>query len=219
MISLVVVAGGSGSRYGAKNKLLELLADKPVFVHSLLRLGGLADEIILVVPTQLKEIFAEELATHAPDLKVTLVEGGKERSDSVRNALMALSSDSKVVAIHDAARPLASAQLFTKLLDQVQKVDGVIPAKRVVDTIKMVEKGSNRIVKTPPRELLWAVETPQVFNTKLLKQGYEKLTEFATDDAQVVELAGGIVEILESDEPNFKLTFSSDLTNMAQFLS
>ena len=209
--SCIIAGGGSASRFGGGNKLLEVIDGVPVFIRSL-RNMSVADQLILVIPAAERGRFEEALARFAPELTVKIACGGATRGESVRNGLALVQGDSEFVAVHDAARPLAGGELLLQLLGALTaEVDGVIPAKRVTDTIKEVGE-SGIIVATPRRDRLIAVETPQVFRTVALREAYHRCgaMEF-TDDSAVMEMAGFKIRWLENAEPNLKITFQGDL--------
>jgi len=153
----------------------------------------------------------------APDGTLA-VAGGAVRSESVREALRACPSGDPVI-VHDAARPLAPARLFERALEQLERsgADAVVAAAPVSDTIKEVDgAGGRRVSRTLDRARLWAVQTPQVFQRAaleraLLDAGVDVLAS-ATDDAWLVEQAGGAVEVVESSPANLKITTPTDLT-------
>jgi 2-C-methyl-D-erythritol 4-phosphate cytidylyltransferase len=145
------------------------------------------------------------------------VAGGLQRSHSVRNALAAC-GDSDVVIVHDAARPLATPQLFEQALlelDRHPDVAAVIAAAPVADTIKEVADDGATVARTLQRSRLWAVQTPQVFRRAALERALTEASDEelgrATDDAWLVERAGGAVRILGSDPGNMKITTPEDL--------
>jgi 2-C-methyl-D-erythritol 4-phosphate cytidylyltransferase len=140
------------------------------------------------------------------------VAGGAVRSESVRAALRA-SGDGDPVIVHDAARPLASAGLFERVLAELERTnaDGVIAAAPVADTIK--EARDRVVARTLDRSVLWAIQTPQVFRRAALERGLgdDDLVARATDDAWLIEQQGGVVRVMAADEPNFKVTTADDL--------
>jgi 2-C-methyl-D-erythritol 4-phosphate cytidylyltransferase len=140
------------------------------------------------------------------------VEGGATRSASVRNALAA-AGDVEAVLVHDAARPLAPPELFTRTLAALPEADAAIAAARVTDTIK--EAGPDRlVVRTHDRSRLWAIQTPQAFRAGALRAALDVADDVlatATDDAWLVERAGGTVRVVESSPANFKVTTPHDL--------
>jgi 2-C-methyl-D-erythritol 4-phosphate cytidylyltransferase len=131
------------------------------------------------------------------------VAGGATRSESVRNAIDA-APEASVFVVHDAARPLVTADLVTRCIEALEGVDGVIAAVPVTDTVKEVEDGE--VVQTPDRGRLWAAQTPQVFRAEALRGA----TGDATDDASLVEAMGGRVRVVEGARENFKVTTPLD---------
>lgn len=174
-----------------------------------LRSVAAIERIVVVLP-------ADALA-EAPEGTVA-VAGGAVRSASVREALRAC-PDGDPVVVHDAARPLAPARLFERALAQLERsgADAVIAAAPVSDTIKEVDApGGHRVTRTLDRARLWAVQTPQVFRRDALERALTGASDSAlasaTDDAWLVEQAGGVVEVVESSPANLKITTPTDLT-------
>jgi 2-C-methyl-D-erythritol 4-phosphate cytidylyltransferase len=149
------------------------------------------------------------------------VAGGVQRSHSVRAALAAC-GDGDPVIVHDAARPLATPQLFEQALRELEQheADAVIAAAPVADTIKEVSGDGRTVVRTLDRSSLWAVQTPQVFRRQALQAALSaadaELAQ-ATDDAWLVERMGGVVRIVAADPGNLKITTREDL-RIAEFL-
>lgn len=133
-----------------------------------------------------------------------MVAGGATRSESVRNALAA-APEASVVVVHDAARPLVTVELVRRCIDALEGFDGAIAAAPVTDTIKEAE--GVRVVHTPERTRLWAVQTPQVFRADVLRRAAGE----ATDDAALVEAIGGSVRIVEAPRENLKVTTPLDI--------
>ena len=140
------------------------------------------------------------------------VRGGNWRSESVRNALAA-APEATVVVVHDAARPLVTPELVARCIDALEGCDAAIAATRVTDTVK--EAGPPGLVeRTLDRDRLWAVQTPQVFRADVLRRALGASAEVlaaATDDASLVERAGGTVRVVESSPDNLKVTTELDL--------
>jgi 2-C-methyl-D-erythritol 4-phosphate cytidylyltransferase len=208
----ILLAAGSGSRMqGTVNdKVLAPLAGRPVFAHSAgaFMQSTIADLYVIVYRDQRQMM---ELSAYAPTPSV-LVHGGRERQDSVINALAALPADIEHVFIHDCARPLIRAEQLVALHKIVRREHAVVLAHRVIDTIK--EHRDDARLRTLERARLWAMETPQVFSRELIARGYERVTErklHVTDDAQAVELLGHPIALLENEYPNPKLTTPADL--------
>lgn len=216
--ALVIAAGGSGSRYGRGNKLFAELAGMPVAAHSVRRLGPLfpPEHRVMAVPEHAMAEFAEMLARRAPEVPFRLVPGGATRGASVRNALDALPASARWVAIHDAARPLASPELLTAVLAAARETGGAVPGRAVIDTLKRRD-GKGCVAETVSREDLFAVETPQCFDIALLREAYRRIGDALTDDAGVMEAAGYAVRIVPDPGANIKLTCPGDL-EMLEFL-
>jgi 2-C-methyl-D-erythritol 4-phosphate cytidylyltransferase len=196
----IVPAGGSGERLGASGpKAFVVCAGRPMVDWSLAALADACGRVVVAVP-----------AGHErpPDR----VRGGDWRSESVRNALAA-APEATIVVVHDAARPLVTPELVARCIDALAGCDAAIAAARVTDTVK--EAGPSGLVeRTLERDRLWAVQTPQVFRAEVLRRALDTSTEVlaaATDDASLVERAGGTVRVVESPPDNLKVTTELDL--------
>jgi len=198
----VVVAGGSGQRFGLL-KQFALLADRPVAEWAVAACRPSSSGVVLVVPPE-----NAKGPDHGADV---VVEGGATRSESVRRGLSAVPDDADVIIVHDAARPLASQALFRAVLDAVTMggADGAIPALAVSDTIKVVD-ATRTVTATLDRTALVAVQTPQAFGAALLRRAHAGGTE-ATDDAALVEALGATVRVVPGDPRNLKITTPADL--------
>jgi 2-C-methyl-D-erythritol 4-phosphate cytidylyltransferase len=211
-----VVAAGSGERLGAGvPKAFVPLAGRAMVSWSLdaLQAAGVPRAVVAVPPGH-GAAAEDALAAAAAGfpLGLALVEGGATRSASVRNALAAV-GDAEAVVVHDAARPMAAPELFTRTLAALGDADAAIAAARVTDTVK--EAGPDGlVVRTHDRSRLWAVQTPQAFRVDTLRRaldvGDDVLAQ-ATDDAWLVERSGGRVRVVESPPANFKVTTPHDL--------
>jgi len=145
----------------------------------------------------------------APEEADTVVNGGATRSDSVRAGLAAVPDDVEVIVVHDAARPFASPALFRAVIAAVTEgADAAVPGVAVTDTIKQVAGG--QVVATLDRNGLVAVQTPQAFSAQALRRAHATGGE-ATDDAALVESAGGRVVVVPGDPANTKITLRADL--------
>jgi 2-C-methyl-D-erythritol 4-phosphate cytidylyltransferase len=145
------------------------------------------------------------------------VAGGATRSASVRCGLAAVPSDATIICVHDAARPFASEFLFDEVIDAVcSGADGAVPGLPVVDTIKFIDS-TNIVTSTPDRRQLVAVQTPQAFRAKQLRQAHENNPE-GTDDSTLVEARGGKIVVITGDPLNRKITTPEDL-NWARAIS
>lgn len=209
-VGFILVAGGSSRRFGSGNKLLQHLAGMTVVEHSVRRFRPLfpRKHFVVVVPENELDTFRALLGDEVP-----CVPGGDDRNASVGEGLKFLSGrDVSHVAIHDAARPGASVELLKQCLDAAVACGGAVPGRKVSDTIKQADS-SLLVRQTPPRDTLYAVETPQVFALdKLLRARENAPADFLpTDDASFLERAGFPVKIVLHDGENRKITTAEDL--------
>ena len=212
-LNLIVAAGGSSVRFGEQDKLLEMLGDLPVFLHCIRNFAPLCKNgrIVVAVRQEALERYRQLTEKFLPETEVIFVPGGADRCSSVCNALAALPDDDGLVAVHDAARPLASAALLRRVAAQAEISGGAIAAVKVVDSLKRVD-ASNCVLEPVSRDDLYRAETPQVFEVKKLIDAYEKSgSDSATDDAEIMRRAGYPVEVVDSEEFNLKLTANGDL--------
>lgn len=207
----IVLAAGSGRRYGAHLKQYEMLGGERVINRSLATCRAAADHVVVVLAAGEEATGEQLLASGAAD---AFVIGGAERSDSVRSALAVVDGEAAVIVVHDAARPLASAALHEAVVAAVHAgADAAIPAVPVVDTIKRVHTdsaGELVVDATLDRSELMAVQTPQAFRADVLHRAHSMATD-ATDDAALVEKMGGRVVIVAGETTNIKITGPDDL--------
>jgi 2-C-methyl-D-erythritol 4-phosphate cytidylyltransferase len=203
----IVPAAGRGERLGTgEPKAFVACAGRPLIDWSLDVLSEVCDRVVVAVPPGYSYPGA--------------VEGGPVRSDSVRRALAA-APEATVVVVHDAARPLLTRELVERCIDGLEGYDGAIAAAPVADTIKEVD-GGRRVTRTLDRSRLWAIQTPQVFGAAVLRGALDvplDVLAAATDDASLVEAAGGAVTVVEAPPENFKVTSAADLDRAARLLS
>ena len=150
---------------------------------------------------------------------IRLVDGGKERQDSIWNALQVVDKETEIIAVHDAARPFFNVEILIKAPELLQKYSGLIAAMPAIYTMKVVEDGL--VTGSPEREKLWQVNTPQVFQKDILIDAYEKAFKdkfYGTDDAMLVERAGGSIAVLKDIPHNIKITTPSDLFTAEQIM-
>lgn len=222
-LSVIIAAGGRGDRMGAgSSKQLLLLQGKPVVAHTIGIFEPLeaVTEIVVAIATANAGQFQEEVVERHDFGKIkAVVPGGASRAESVRNALAALDPESRLVLVHDGARPLFPPELisdgFARLEDT--EVDGVIFGLPATDTIKRTDS-RGRVEATPDRDRFWEAQTPQIFRRIILEEAYrlplERL-ESATDDAGLVESIGGRIEMVAGSSENIKITVPVDL-NVAE---
>lgn len=218
-VILVVVAGGASRRFGG-DKLLVELAGKPVLVHSLERLSPAAERVVLVVPAGREEEFLRVVRRYLPEMRLTCVPGGAQRPESVRRGVAAAAADDDdLVAVHDAARPLASPRLLAELCREAARTGGAVPGFPQADALKRVD-ASGVVAEDVPRAGVWSVGTPQVFRAELLKRACcAPGAEQCVDDAEAVRRIGGRVAVVRCGEPNLKLTEREDLLRLEYFLN
>ena len=198
----IVVAGGEGRRFG-QPKQFALLGGRPVIEWSLEASRSVARGVVAVVPESF--VGSPGLAKSAD----RVMAGGPTRAASVRRGLAAVPANAEIVVVHDAARPLASRELFRAVVEAVMAgADGAVPALAVADTIKRVRNGE--VVETLDRSELVAVQTPQAFRAEALRSAHEDAPE-ATDDAGLLEALGLSVTVVEGEYHNLKLTSPDDL--------
>lgn len=219
----VVLAAGNGKRMGGPvaKQFLEVNG-KPLIFYALdtMETSKVIDQVVLVVPEESIEYVKKEiLEKYSLNKVVRVVAGGKERYDSVRNALRFIEKDTYIF-IHDGARALVSEEILKRGLEQVELCSACVAAVPVKDTIKRVDQ-DGFAVETPERSTLWTVQTPQVFAGEIIKEAYEALPETAnvTDDAGVVEWYGNAkVKMYLGDYTNLKVTTPEDMILMKSFL-
>lgn len=219
---LLIPAAGTGRRMGSsRNKLLLILDSRPIIAWTLL--AAEASEYIKWIGIVSQPHDWEDFKAILGELNLTkpveFIIGGDTRQESVYNGLQALPKDAQQVLIHDGARCLATPTLLDRCAVAIQKVPGLIAAVAVKDTIKVVDE-NGIIQSTPNRSQLWAAQTPQGFDVKLLKQCHEqgiKQGWEVTDDAALFEKCGYQVHIVEGEETNLKVTTPQDLA-IAQFI-
>jgi 2-C-methyl-D-erythritol 4-phosphate cytidylyltransferase len=195
----IVVAGGTGQRFGAPKQFARL-AGVSVVDRALAATREACDEVVVVVPAD---------STWQPPAGIATATAGATRSDSVRAGLAAVDDRAEIVVVHDAARPLASRALFAAVIDAIRDgADAAVPAIPVVDTLKRVVDG--HVVETVARDGIVAVQTPQAFRAGALRAAHEH-GAVDTDDAALVEMGGGTVVTVPGEPRNLKVTVAADL--------
>ncbi len=218
----IVPAAGIGRRFdGTIRKTFVSLNGIPLLIHTLKRLQDAAviTEIIPVLKEDDIEKWSEVIAANGLSKVKRIVPGGCERQDSVYNALKILQGES-LILIHDGVRPVFSARLIERLINEINGFDGIVPALPVKDTVKVVD-ADNIVVSTEDRNKLQAVQTPQVFPLRVIKEAYNRAYAdgfYATDDAALVERMGGRVKVIEGSPFNIKVTTQEDLEMVQYFI-
>jgi 2-C-methyl-D-erythritol 4-phosphate cytidylyltransferase len=216
MTTAILVAAGRGTRMGPDvDKLFLEVAGAPVVAHTWRRFdeSPAIQELIIVVRDGMQSAFTELAAEQGFRKTHRFVVGGKERQDSVWNGLMAASPNTELVAIQDGARPCTDSGLIRRCLEAAHRVGASVAAQRATDTIKESD-GQGCIARHLDRSRLWTVQTPQCFRLPVILKALAAVRErglVVTDDTAACELIGQSVELVESMEPNPKVTTRGDL--------
>lgn len=228
MNAAVIVAGGTGERFGADGgKQLALVAGAPVLLHTVRAFArcSAVDAIVVVVsPERVEEYRARAVEPVGSAAVIAVVPGGATRQRSVHAGLEAVPAEADVIIVHDGARPLVTPatieQAVTALCGDAT-LDGVVVGHPSYDTLKAVDQ-SRRIDRTLDRSAVWAAQTPQVFRAAALREAYAHASEHGvegTDDAALVEATGGHVLMIEGPRDNIKVTVAEDLRFVAHVLA
>ncbi len=217
---IIVVAAGLGSRLKFETpKALVFLKKKPLVCWALetFQKSSLIDSIILVGHKDYLHQF-KKVARRFSKIKA-VVTGGARRSDSVRCGLEVVDEDTKIILVHDAARPLIDEASLWRLMQAFKNYKAAILAVPVKPTIKKINVKTLCVEQTIPRYLLWEAQTPQGFDRQvLIKAHRQKIKEEVTDDAMLVEKLGVKVKVVMGDEHNIKITTAKDLAIAEQWL-
>jgi len=198
----IIVAGGSGSRFGAP-KQFEQLGARSVLARAAQTAADCCDGVVVVVAADMIERARIEVAAAAPGAPVIV--GGATRAQSVRNGLGSVPAEATIILVHDAARPLAPRSLYMSVIGAVREgASAVVPGVAVIDTIR------SRAGGVIDRDQLVAVQTPQGFSADVLRAAHADAPD-ATDDAGLVEAAGGSVLVVAGASVNLKITTPIDL--------
>jgi len=217
-VAIIIPGAGKGERFGgSERKTLAKLDGRPVFLRSIEHFVNRDDvcQIVLAVGGSDVAEVKQKYAANLSFMGVALVEGGDRRLDSVAAALEKVSDDAELIAIHDAVRPCVTTRMIDDVFAAAGKTGAAILAAPLVGTLKRVSD-SGVIDETVPRTRLYEAQTPQVFRRDVILAAYENAptddeTTEITDDAQLVELSGHPVSIVESDPTNLKITTKADM--------
>lgn len=223
-VSVIIAAAGNSTRYGTGNsKQFLLLEGVPVLIKSVQAFEQI-DEVKEIIITARKQDFdvIEGLLQQYNIKKVkSVVEGGATRQDSIAAAVKKVSEETEIIAVHDGARPLVSKETIIGVIEKAVEKGAAACAVPVKDTIKIIDS-SGKIVTTPDRASLRAVQTPQVFDFALYKEAIDKAVSESkqyTDDCQLIESMGHPVYLTDGDYENIKITTPDDLLVAEKFLS
>lgn len=219
--AVILPAAGKSSRF--KNpqykKPFIPLGDRALWLHAAERFVNRGDvcQLILVISPEDRDYFDMRFSSNVVFLGINVVEGGKERADSVEKALAVVKDEADYVCVHDAARPCLASEWIDAVFAAARQHGAAILATPINGTIKRASGG--KIVETVPREGLWEAQTPQVARKDLLRAAYAQRQGFAaTDDAQLLERMGQTVAIVPGSPLNLKVTTTEDLRLAEQAL-
>ncbi len=215
MTAAIIVAAGRGTRMGPDvDKLFLEVAGAPVIAHTWQRFDSIGfDEVLLVVRAGMETAFRDLAAGLRLRCPWRLVLGGRERQDSVWSGISALNSATRVVAIQDGARPCTSPDLIRRCVEVARGCGASVAAQRPVDTMKESVDG-RQIARHLDRAKLWSVQTPQCFRVDVIREALGEVRRqgiIVTDDTAACALIGQAVELVESTQPNPKVTAPADL--------
>lgn len=222
-VSVIIAAAGNSTRYGTgKSKQFLILDNTPVLIKSIQAFEEIDDvkEIIVTARKQDFDIIEDFIAQYGVRKVKHIVEGGATRQDSIYAAVEKVDEKADLIAVHDGARPLIKRKVIESVIQKADEVDAAACAVPVKDTIKIIDS-SGKIVTTPERDALRAVQTPQVFRLSLYKEAIEKAVSDGkqyTDDCQLVESMGYPVYLVDGDYENIKITTPDDLLVAEKFL-
>lgn len=222
MNTAIIVAAGSGSRFGAElpKQFVEILG-KPLIIHTLEKFEACSevDEIVLVLSENfIGEFQISDLRSEIPKLK-KVVAGGSTRAESVKNGLDSVAAETRIVAVHDGARPLVSVLEITKTIEKAKEIGAACLVTAVTDTIKTIR--GDEIVGTLDRDKLRRALTPQAFRVEVLRSAFDLggIGEAATDECYLVEKLGHPIAFVEGSSQNIKITRPDDLVFAEAILS
>lgn len=219
-VGAVIAAAGSSSRMGGRDKLAEPLDGIPVILRTLAAVEAVPEirEIVVVTREDRVEEY-RRLLGQCSRLRA-VVPGGSTRQESVRNGVRALSPDCTLAAIHDGARPLVTPEVFARCIEAARSCGAATAAVPVKDTIKLADE-AGRVLDTPDRSRLWAVQTPQIFDRERYLRAAEEAERrglTCTDDCQLFEAMGWEVQLVMGDYRNLKLTTPEDFLAAGAYL-
>jgi 2-C-methyl-D-erythritol 4-phosphate cytidylyltransferase len=214
-LSVIIPAGGVGKRFGGtKPKQFHEIDGKAIIIRTLncfIEAG--INNIIVSINHLWREYFEQLIKNAEIEHHIRIVEGGKERQNSIENALELLDSTTELVLVHDAVRPFISKELINNIISSAKKHGAVIPALPLRETIKQIDE-NGFVVRTHDRDSMVSVQTPQGFKYSILIDSYRKARKngcFGTDDASLVEKAGYPVKVIEGEIANIKITIRGDV--------
>jgi 2-C-methyl-D-erythritol 4-phosphate cytidylyltransferase len=221
-VTAIIAAAGAGRRMRLdRPKQLLVLHDTPILIYTIRKFDAcrLVDNVIVAAPRESVEEVQNLVKGAGFSKPVLVVQGGDRRQDSVATAMLHLSPDTTIVAVHDAVRPFVTIEEIEGVIREADRRGAAILAVPIVDTVKQVEK--NAIESTLTREHLVLAQTPQVFRVEIIREAFERARRdeyYGTDESSLVERMGLPVSIVRGSERNIKITRPSDLTLARVFL-
>lgn len=215
-VSAIIVAAGTGSRMNANiNKQYLMLSGRPLLVHTIeaFERSPLVSEIIVVIHRQDRGLFDEAVRPCGFRKITSVVDGGDDRQASVFNGLRHVDPKARIISVHDGARPLITTAIIGESITAARRFGAACVGVPVKDTIKKVNEDKT-VASTPDRSVLWAVQTPQVFQREILMRAHEKAIEDGyrgTDDSVLAERLGIPVMMVHGSYANIKITTAEDL--------
>jgi len=208
---VIIVAGGSGNRFQSKvPKQFFKLGDKCVLMHGITAFYSTNPriKIIVALPEEHLNLWEDLCKEYNFTIPHKISKGGETRFHSVKNALEHINEEG-LVAVHDGVRPLVSSKLIQNSFTEAEEFGNAIPVVSVNDSVRMIKNDSSRIID---RSSLKFIQTPQCFNSRIIKNAYQQdYHETFTDDASVVESIGEKIHLVEGDQTNIKITTDVDL--------
>ena len=219
--SIIVAAAGSSSRMGGENKLMAPIDGVPVLARTLQAINEaeLVDEIVIAAREEDLIAIGDLCKIYGVTKPAKIVRGGESRLESVYLASLECRREAAFLAVHDGARPMVTPELIDRTIALAHRTNAAAPAIPVKDTIKVVREG--KVVSTPPREELRAIQTPQVFDAALFRAALENARAFGesvTDDCSAVELLGKEIFLSDGAPENIKITTPEDLLLASELL-
>ena len=215
-LSVIIPAAGSGTRIGGiiTKQFLELMG-KPIIIHSLEKFQNNHHVTEIIIATQ--KVYLEEIQKLCNRYNINkvkhIIEGGITRQQSIENCLTKINPNTELICVHDAVRPFISGNVINDAILTAKKFKAAVVAVPAKDTIKKVSK-NKKIEETLNRDLLWIIQTPQIFNSKILIKAYKnakKKNIIGTDDSSLVEAIGIKPKIVVGEYENIKITTKDDL--------
>jgi 2-C-methyl-D-erythritol 4-phosphate cytidylyltransferase/2-C-methyl-D-erythritol 2,4-cyclodiphosphate synthase len=220
----VIAAGGTGIRMNSSvpKQFLEI-AGKPILLRTIENISSIEEVIQIIVALPAEHIAAAEALLRRQSMRVEChcVAGGPDRQESVRRGVAHTRRDADVILVHDAVRPVCDRDMMLRVLDAAWKKGAAVPGLPATETIQRVSR-SGRVLSTPPRQELYAIQTPQAFHAGVLRSALERAREagfFGTDESSVVRWAGHPVVVVPGSPDNIKITRPLDMDIAALLIS